>query len=255
MAIAPLCSRVELRTSFLIVHAETLVILPGLLCGPAMFAESIAAFPSTVVVDDFYADAASIEAMAAIALDRAPPRFSLMGHSMGARVALEITRLAPQRVARLALANTGIHPVRPGERQKRQALSLLGHEAGFDALVAQWLPPMVGKRQQQDGALMERMRAMCASAGQAVYDRQITALLNRPDPTALLSHIRCPVFVIVGEDDVWSPPAQHEEIASHIAGAQLRVVPNAGHMLPAEDPLAFNTILQEWMATADREIG
>ncbi|MGE4431858.1 MAG: alpha/beta fold hydrolase [Sphingobium sp.] len=224
-----------------------LLILPGLMCDSRMFAAQIDAFPGAVAVDGFYDGCDRIEAMADYALARAPERFALFGHSMGARVALEVIRKAPERVERIALADTGIHPVKPGEQEKRHALRDIGRAQGMAALVDAWLPPMVGPGNRGDDALMAALRAMSLSAGQAGFERQIEALLHRPDTDAALRGIAVPAFAIVGDADEWSPVDQHAAMAEKIPGAQLRVVEGAGHMAPAEKPHQFNQILREWL--------
>jgi len=91
-----------------------LLLIPGLMCDGRVFAAQTAAFPTAVAAPGFGA-VASLPEMASRALAGAPERFLLLGHSMGARVALEIWRAAPSRVLGLALVATGVHPVRPGE--------------------------------------------------------------------------------------------------------------------------------------------
>lgn len=226
---------------------STLVILPGLMCDSRMFAAQIAAFPGARVIDGFYDGADRFESMADYALARMPARASLLGHSMGARLALEIYRKAPERIERIALADTGIHPVHPGEQDGRYALRDVGRKRGFAALVDQWLPPMVSASRRQEEALMGMLRAMCIDAGQAVYEAQIEALLHRRAVDDLLTGITCPALAVTGREDAWSPPAQHEAIAAAIPGCQLRVIDGAGHMAPAEKPGAFNAILREWL--------
>lgn len=224
-----------------------LVILPGLLCDSRMFQGQLAEFANLSVVDGFYGKAGRIEDMAAYALARMPERCVLVGHSMGARVALEVWRQAPGRVAGLVLSNTGVHPVKPGEREKRHALLDLGRRQGIEALVAQWLPPMIGRLHRDDGELAGMLTAMCEDAGVATYAAQIEALLHRPALEDLLPAIDCPALSIVGSDDEWSPPAQHQEIAEAIPGCALRVIEGAGHMLPAERPAAFNAGIRQWL--------
>ena len=58
---------------------------------------------------------------------------------------------------------------------------------------------------------------MVMRASPEQHARQIRALLNRPDATALLGTITVPTLVIVGRQDEWSPVAQHETIAAAIA--------------------------------------
>ena len=224
-----------------------LVILPGLMCDSRMFGFQLSAFGG-ICVDGFYGGADSIGAMADYALERMPERCSLLGHSMGARVAIELFRRAPERIARLALADTGVHGVRDGEAEKRFALRDLGLAEGADALVDTWLPPMIGPERADDAELYATLRAMSVDAGVATYDAQIRAMLGRPDAATVLPDIDCPTAVIVGRDDNWSPIKQHEEIAAAIPGARLMVIEHAGHMAPFEQPAAFNEALGTWLS-------
>ena len=71
----------------------------------------------------------------------------LAGHSMGGRVALEVMRLAPERVERLALLDTGVHPLAQGEagaKEKAGRMALLSHaqRAGMRAMGTMWARPM-----------------------------------------------------------------------------------------------------------------
>ena len=225
-----------------------LLFLPGLICDARVFAPQLAAFPESRAVDG-YGGANTLEGMARVALEQAPESFDLFGHSMGARVALEVFRLAPNRVRRLALVSTGVHPLGPDEPATRRALQAIGHDRGFEALVDAWLPPMVAEANRANAALYGPMRQMCLDQGQAVFDAQIEALLDRPEQESLLSRIKCPTLVMTGELDGWSPRAQHEAIAARIADSALTIVPGAGHMLPLEAPGAVDQAIAAWLAS------
>ena len=224
-----------------------LAILPGLMCDSRMFPGVREQFPGSIFADHFYQDAASIEAMADCALRKFPARFALLGHSMGARVALEMWNKAPERIERIALADTGSHLPRPGEREKRHALRDIGRKFGIERLVETWLPPMVAPANLSNQHLMTSLAAMACSAGQTTFERQIEALLLRPPVEPILPTVDCPAFVIVGQDDQWSPVEQHRAIARAIPGAELRVIPDAGHMAPAENPDEFLQVIAEWL--------
>jgi pimeloyl-ACP methyl ester carboxylesterase len=99
--------------------------------------------------------------MAARVLRLAPPRFALLGHSMGARVALEIVRTAPTRVDRCALVSTGVHQVRIGEAHKRYVLGDLCRISGIAVLVDAWLPPMIAPANRDNDLLFAQLRQMC----------------------------------------------------------------------------------------------
>ena len=187
--------------------------------------------------------------MAAHILEGAPERFSIIGHSMGGRVTLEVFRLAPERVARIGLLDTGVHPAPPEELPKRQAMLDISAGQGMKALADAWLPPMVKPGLlDSDAALRKSLYAMIERMTPAIHRQQITALINRPDAAPLLGQIACPALVGVGEFDQWSPPDQHVPIAEAIAGAKMVVFEGAGHMAPMEAPEAVNAALLEWMA-------
>jgi pimeloyl-ACP methyl ester carboxylesterase len=233
---------------------STVVLLSGLLCDEEVWRGPIARLaPAHDLVCPGFLDQPSIEAMAAQVLAHAPRRFSLAGHSMGGRVALEIAARAPDRLERLALLDTGFHPARPGEAEGRSRLIRIALEDGMAALARHWLPPMLGPHRVRDAALMDRLTAMVERATPRLFQRQIGALLTRPNAHRGLSQIPCPTAVIVGRQDAWSPLAQHEEMAALIPEARLSVIEEAGHMSPVEQPEAVAEALFAWMQAAPAE--
>jgi pimeloyl-ACP methyl ester carboxylesterase len=229
-------------------EAAPLLLLPGLMCDERIWAPQLAAFPGAISAA--YGDAGSLAEMARRALAMAPERFSLVGHSMGGRVALEVWRQARERVARIAIFSTGVHGLRPGEADKRHALLDIGRTQGFEALIEAWLPPMIGPDQRSNAPLVETMWQMCRDAGFDGCERQINALLDRPEVESLLPTITCPALVGVGVDDAWAPPSQHEPIAAAIPRATLEIFEHCGHMAPVEAPEAINAALRRWLARA-----
>ncbi|MET0744959.1 MAG: alpha/beta hydrolase [Microvirga sp.] len=230
----------------------TIILLPGLLCDARIWAAQVDAlrpFADVRVADFSQAD--SIDAMARASLDLAEGPLVVIGHSMGARAALEAVRLAPERVVRLGLLDTGVHPRREGEEATRQVLVDLAFAGGMAALAERWLPPMVHADREADPALMAPLEAMVLRAGPEQHERQIRALLGRPDARPHLPAIRCPTLVMVGRQDRWSPLAQHEEIASLIPGARLVVIEDSGHMSPVEQPGQVNRALLDWLGFPD----
>lgn len=223
-----------------------LLFLPGLICDARIYAPQTAAFPQSHAFNG-YGMVDDLQEMARIVLEQADDRFDLFGHSMGGRVALEVYRQAPERVRRLALSSTGVHPVKPGEADKRAALQQVGYDNGFEALVDQWLPPMVAPENQLKADLYAPMKEMCLSHGQDLFDAQVRALLGRPAVADLLPTITCPTLVVTGELDQWAPPSQHAEFAEQIPNSKLVIVPGAGHMLPLEAPEALNSAIASWL--------
>lgn len=228
----------------------TLMLLPGLMCDAAVWAPQVAALPAQCVVPA-WGLRDSLSAMAQQVLEEAPTeRFSLAGHSMGGRVALEIMRLAPQRVERLALLDTGTHPLPAGEagdkeRAGRMALLELARTQGMRAMADKWARGMVHP-DQLDTPLFESILDMIERSNPAEFAAQINALLTRPDAGALLPTIQCPTLVLCGREDGWSPPAQHDRMRDAIAGATLSIIEHCGHMCTMEQPQAATEALAAW---------
>jgi pimeloyl-ACP methyl ester carboxylesterase len=229
-----------------------LLLLPGLLCDAAVWAPQVAALsrPSTVVD---YGAADSISAMARIALAAAPAgRFAVAGHSMGGRVAFELHRLAPERIERLALLDTGCQPLAAGEageneRAGRLALLDLARSEGMRAMARQWARGMVHPG-RLGGPVFDAVLDMFERRDPAIFDAQIRALLGRPDAGPQLPGITCPTLLLTGAEDGWSPPAAHQAMQRAIPGAALVVVPDCGHMSTLEVPAAVNAALADWLA-------
>ena len=232
----------------------SLLLLPGLMCDASVWAPQVAALsPQARCHVPDYGLRDSLTAMAQQVLDEAPEeRFALAGHSMGGRVALEVMRLAPQRVTHLALLDTGTHPRAAGaagdkERAGRIALLAVAQAQGMRAMSQQWLRGMVHPN-VVDTPLYEAMLAMLARSSPAQFAAQIEALLGRPDAAPLLPGIACPTLVLTGRQDAWSPPPQHEAMAQAIPGAVLSIVEDCGHMSTLEQTQAVNAALTAWLA-------
>lgn len=231
----------------------TLLLLPGLNCDEDLWAGQIAALGGTVAcVVPRYHDLDSIVAMADKVLDEAPPRFALAGHSMGGRVALEIVRRAPERVARLALLDTGYQARDAGERgeqeaRQRRRLVELAREFGMRAMGAEWVRGMVHSARVGDSALIERILAMIERHTPEEYSAQIHALLERPDASGVLPQVRCPTLLACGREDAWSPLARHEAMAALIPHSDLVVIEQCGHMSTMERPAQVTAALRNWL--------
>ncbi|MBR0827915.1 alpha/beta hydrolase [Bradyrhizobium manausense] len=226
----------------------TIALLPGLLCDAQVWAGQHVdlAHLATVAVADFSKES-SIEAMAAKALSEIAGPLVAIGHSMGGRVALEMVRQGKERIVGLGLLNTGIHVRREGEVEKRAELVRLAYDSGMGALADRWLPGMLDPARKDDQVLLASMRSMVMRATPEQHERQIQALLNRPDPRGFLRDIACPTLALVGRQDQWSPLAQHEEIAALIPGTKLAIIENAGHMAPMERPAETSAALCRWL--------
>jgi pimeloyl-ACP methyl ester carboxylesterase len=232
----------------------TLLLVPGLLCNAAVWAEQRTALePGADVMVADHGTLDSLAAMAQRVLESAPARFAIAGHSMGGRVALEVLRLAPERVAGLALLDTACHPLARGavgeqERHGRLALLAAARREGMRAMAREWVQGMVHPSRLGDAALIDAILDMLERKTPEIFAAQIHALLSRPDACGLLEDIRCPTLVLCGAQDSWSLPQGHRDMAAAIRGSRLELIEDCCHMAPMERPAQVSAALATWLA-------
>lgn len=222
------------------------IFLPGLLSDGRVWQEVADRLNLPLLAADLSRDD-SIGGMAARALADFDGPISVIGHSMGGRVAIEMARRQPDRVTSLVLANTGHAPMKLGEEEKRGRLVELGWQ-DMGELAGIWLPPMLAPDRIHDSVLVNNLSTMVMEAGPEVHERQIRALLSRPNAGAALPGITCPVLLMTGAQDGWSPEAQHREMAAMTPDATVEIIDGAGHFLPIERPGQTADVIRWWMS-------
>ena len=240
---------------------ETLLLMPGLLCDARLWRDQVASLSSRVhpVVADLTRDD-SLDAMARRALDAVSGRFALCGLSMGGYAALALMRLARSpvkrshvnrpRVTRLCLMDTSARPDTPLQARRRRGLMALAQANRFRGVTPRLLPQLLHPDHLSDAALCAEIMAMADRVGRDAFLRQQHAILHRPDSRPDLPHIGVPTLVVVGSHDSVTPPDLAEEMAEHIPGAVLRVIPGAGHLPPMETPQTTNELMRQWLDDA-----
>lgn len=181
----------------------------------------------------------SIEAMAAwvlAVLDAVgATRARIAGHSMGSLVALETAARGGARIEALALLGfvpeMPVHPdlleaARNGAHAALELMTGWGlamrSQLGHNLAPGLWL-------QGETLRLLERASPAGLAADLAAcnaYKRAATAA----------AEIRCPTLLLLGAQDRMTPAAKGRAFASAIPGAQVTVLPDAGHMMMIEDP-------------------
>jgi len=225
-----------------------IVLVPGLNCSARLYAGQVPALWrfGPVMVADHTRDP-SIAAIAGRILANAPPVFALIGLSLGGYIAFEIMRQAPERVGRLALLDTSARPDTAELTARRQAPMALARAGKLIEVADESFVFFVHPGRHEDVALRDVVRAMAEETGVEAYLRQQQAIIGRPDSRPTLAAIRCPTLMLVGEQDQGTPPELAREIAGGIAGAQLVIVPDCGHLSTLERPRAVTKALVEWM--------
>jgi pimeloyl-ACP methyl ester carboxylesterase len=77
----------------------------------------------------------------------------------------------------------------------------------------------------------------------------VQVLMTRPDSTPLLPAVDVPTLVVVGGEDTLTPPAEMEQMAAGIAGAEFVQIDEAGHLANLENPAAFNRHIAGWLTS------
>ena len=204
----------------------------------------LAAFASCHFADLAQDD--SFAAMAARALAAAPERFALLGFSMGAYVAREMVRQAPERVTRLVQIGTSARPNTAEFDRRNKAAAQRAQEDGFKGLSRGAIRYSLHPDNQDDPALFDFIQAMAQRMGRQAFINQL--LVARRDERPELGGIRCPALVVWSRQDKLRTLEESRELADGIAGAKLRIIEDCGHMIPLERPDALTALLKEWLA-------
>lgn len=220
-------------------HSLPIVLVPGLLASPRLYAEQIPELwrlgPVTLAT---HARDDSMGGIAQRILASAPARFALAGLSMGGYICFEILRRAPDRIAKLILLDTSARPDLPEQSEQRRSQIEMARSGRLGEIADLLFPRLVHARRWGDESLRRIWLAMVQEVGAEGFINQQTAIIGRPDSRPGLAAIRCPTLVIVGDGDVLTPPERAEEIANGIRGARLSVIRDSGHLSTLEQPAA-----------------
>src|SRR6478736_1384917 len=232
-----------------------LLLVPGLLCSPRLFAPQVAALKDVaeVVVPDWRTAPLSIfdswETTARWVMGQMPSqKFALAGLSLGGMIAVEIMQIAAERVTRLALLDTGMRAQTPTEQAIRRARIRVAKEGHFELVLGLQMSRFIPAYRLADKALVDEVMAMCSETGAEIYQRQEELAAVRVDRRLDLPKIKCPTVVVCGRDDAATPLFMSEEIAAAIKGSRLIVIEQCGHLITMERPDETNAILRKWLA-------
>lgn len=228
---------------------EPLVLLPAMMCDGRLWraqAEALGRERAVTVAPTHLG--ATVGEVAAQVLDATPRRFALAGLGLGAVVALEVLRRAPERVARIALLAADALAETPQAAAAREE-GIVAAKAGRLADVVRAMPGSAalapGPARPEVQAMVQRM---AADLGAEAFVRQSRLMQRRPDQQRALRQLRAPALILAGAHDTAFPPRRHEFLAELVAPAQLEVIADAGHMAPLETPAAVTEAFRRWLA-------
>ncbi len=225
-----------------------LVMIPGMMCDARLFAPQMGVLGRRAVIHAPCTEADTVEELAALVLATAPPRFALLGLSMGGIVAMEILRQALERVERLALLDTNPLAETPevaARRVPQMSKAMNGQLASVmrDEMKPNYLADSPGK-----AAILNLCMDMALTLGPEVFVRQSNALASRPDQRATLAAFKGPALVLMGAEDRLCPRERHELMHRLMPQSKLVIVTAAGHLPTLEQPDQTNQAILDWLS-------
>lgn len=173
-----------------------------------------------------------------------------VGLSMGGFVGMRLAARRPDLVRSLALLETTAAAEAPAAAPRYRRLALAARLLGVRAVAGRVMPIMFGRTFLTDPARAEERaewRTRLAGNRRAIWRAVLGVVERAPLADVELARITAPTLVVVGDEDVATPPAHAEHLAACIPGARLAVVGGAGHSCTVEQPARVNALLADFL--------
>ena len=179
-----------------------------------------------------------IEHAAADVLESVPPHPVIVGLSMGGYVALQCA----SKARALVLCDTRAEPDANENKAKRAAAIDFVRKNGVEAFLGPFLKDAV-----HNSNVNGFLNGVAAKSTPQAVMAALAALAARPDAIPGLAKITVPTAILVGSQDKITPLPLSETMRSRIPGAELHIIPDAGHFSNAENPAVFNERLVSFL--------
>ncbi len=194
---------------------------------------------------DGYADDAAV-LLDVLGIDRVV----LAGLSMGGYASFAFWRRHRDRVRALVLCDTRATADNDTSRAARVEMQAMAIERGSSAVANQMIAGMIGKTtREKNPELADELHRMMSLAPVIGVVGALNALMTRPDSTPTLATIDVPTLIVVGDEDVLTPPKDARAMHLAISGSRLEVIAGAGHVSNLERPATFNHVLSEFLVS------
>ena len=172
----------------------------------------------------------------------------LGGLSMGGYVCFEFVARYLADVRALLLVDTRYDADTPEGKENRGRMIQVASERGASAIADIMEPKLLAPDTPTSRpAVQQKLRQIMESIPAQTIEYTLLALRDRADSTERLKNITVPTLVVIGEQDAITPRPIAQSMQQGIAGAQLAIIPAAGHMAPMEQAEAFNRIVREFV--------
>ncbi len=176
-----------------------------------------------------------------------------VGLSMGGYILFALYRKYADRVTGLVLADTRAQADTAEGKEARFQMAQTAYKNGSSAIADLMIPKLLSPATVQTKPdLVRRVRRMIDRNQVSGIAGGLMAMAERPDSVTLLKEITCPTQIIVGEQDLPTPPADAKLMADHIPGACLTIIPRAAHLSNLEQPDLFNETICSFILKAPR---
>ncbi|PYF10658.1 pimeloyl-ACP methyl ester carboxylesterase [Rhodobacter viridis] len=227
--------------------ADPLIFLPGFMCDARLFWHQIIDFSADRTVMAVPLAGATIEEMAEAVIAVAPSRFCLVGHWLGALVAMEVLRRVPERVSGLVMIDVSHLSETPAMAASREPRIIRARTGRLDEVMLEEIPASALAPGEGRAEVQAMLLEMAGTLGPEVFTNQSRALMRRPDQQRALRNTRVRTLLLCGEHDTICPPRRHEFLAELMPQAEFRLILGAGHLAPLEQPIKVSTALRSWL--------
>ena len=224
------------------------IFIPGLLCTDWLFHPQVDILPGDAVFCDTLKHD-TIAEMAESALTQITGPLVPIGLSMGGYVALEMARRAPDRISAMALFSTSCCIDNLDQRTAREQAIKLSEQDGFRGITRHFLAKFLSPQAMADASLVDGVLQMAAEVGCTTFARQQKAILTRRAQHAVLKEFLPPLLIVCGMNDRVTPPHLSQEMAALAPHADLRLLPDVGHLSTLEAPQECRSALIELLAS------